>query len=282
MTMSIESVTEKNFLNINRNAWNWRTEQHVNSRFYDVEGFLNGKNSLKEIESKLLGDVRGKTLLHLQCHFGQDTLSLARLGANAVGVDLSDTAIEKAKELNTQLGLNAEFLCCDVYDSPRRIDRKFDIVFTSYGVLGWLPDMDRWASVVGHFLKPGGKIVLVEFHPIVWMLDETLTKIEYAYDSPKPIIETGGTYTETTDNSRHETVTWNHGLGDVVSSLISYGIEMEQLVEYDYSPYDIFQGGTESEPDRFRVLNGKIPLVYAVKGRKKFSKSSPAPGKNVE
>lgn len=262
-------MSDQDYLNINRNAWNWRTGQHFRSRFYDVEGFLAGKNSLNEIEWEMLGDIRGRTLLHLQCHFGQDTLSLARLGAKTVGVDLSDQAIERGKELNEKLGLDAEFLCCDVYDLPNRLDRKFDIVFTSYGVLGWLPDMDRWASVVARFLKPNGLFVLAEFHPMVWMFDETLTKIEYAYDSPEPIVETSGTYTETSDDTRHETVTWNHGLGEVVSSLIRHGIEIGQLTEYDYSPYDIFSDAVESEPGRFRVHDGKMPLVYSIKGRKR-------------
>ncbi len=170
-------MNENDYLDINRVAWNGRTREHVGSVFYDVPGFLAGRNSLNDIERKLLGDIRGRTVLHLQCHFGQDTLSLARLGAKALGVDLSDKAIEKARQLNETLGLDAEFLCSDVYDLPNRLDRKFDVVFTSYGVLGWLPDMDRWASTVSHFLKPGGSFVLVEFHPMVLVFDETFSKI---------------------------------------------------------------------------------------------------------
>lgn len=261
------------YLNANRKAWNWRTEQHFISRFYDTESFLSGKCSLNEIERNLLGDIRGRAILHLQCHFGQDTLSLARLGAKTVGIDFSDEAIGRARKLNDKLGLDAEFLCCDVYDLPNKLDRKFDVVFTSYGVLGWLPNMDRWASVAGYFLKPGGLFVLVEFHPVVWIFDETLTKIEYHYDSSKPIIETGGTYVETSDKSLHETVTWNHGLGDVVSSLIRHGIEIEQLNEYDYSPYGIFQNSDECEPGKFHVHHGKMPLVYSIKGKKKTNRT---------
>lgn len=259
---------EHDYLAVNRASWNWRTGQHFHSRFYDVESFLAGKNSLNEIEMNLLGDVRDKTVLHLQCHFGQDTLSLARLGAKIFGVDLSDEAIRKAGELNAKLGLDAGFLCSDVYDLPNRLDQKFDIVFTSYGVLGWLPDMNRWASVVGHFLKPGGVFVMVEFHPVVWMFDEHFTKIEYAYDSPEPFIETVGTYTDTTDASQFTTVSWNHGLGNVVTSLIRHGVTIDRLTEYDYSPYDIFPDAVESEPGKFRILDGKIPLTYSIKGYK--------------
>ncbi len=262
-------MNHTDYLEINRRAWNWKTGLHCKSRFYDVDGFLAGRNSLNEIETNILGDVRGKSILHLQCHFGQDSLSLARLGAKVVGVDLSDAAIEKAKELNRTLGLDAEFICSDVYDLPNRLNREFDVVFTSYGVLGWLPDLDRWAGVVGHFLKPNGKFVLVEFHPVVWMFDLDFTKIDYPYSSPEPIIEETGTYTDTQDETMMPTVNWNHGLGTVVTALARQKITVEELVEYDYSPYDIFRGTVENEPGRFRLFDGKLPLVYSIVGRRK-------------
>ncbi|HBT76480.1 MAG TPA: SAM-dependent methyltransferase [Planctomycetaceae bacterium] len=257
------------YLEINRRSWNWKTGQHIVSRFYDVDGFLAGKNSLNEIETNILGDVRGKSILHLQCHFGQDSLSLARLGAKVVGIDLSDAAIEKAQELNKTLGLDAEFICSDVYDLPNRLDRKFDIVFTSYGVLGWLPDLERWAGVIGRFTKPSGMFVLVEFHPVVWMFDPDFTKIDYPYSSQEPIIEETGTYTDMQEEAAIPTVNWNHGIGDVVTALIRQKIAVEELVEYDYSPYDIFHGAVESEPGRFHLFDGKMPLVYSLVGRPK-------------
>ncbi len=257
------------YLEINRRSWNWKTEQHYKSRFYDVEGFLAGKNSLNEIETNILGDVRGKSILHLQCHFGQDSLSLARLGAKIVGVDLSDVAIGKAKELNRTLGLDAEFICSDIYDLPNRLNRNFDMVFTSYGVLGWLPDLDRWAAVVGRFTKPNGMLVMVEFHPVVWMFDPDFTKIDYPYSSHDPIIEEAGTYTDTQEEAVMPTVNWNHGIGKVVTALARQKIVVEELIEYDYSPYNVFHGAVESEPGRFRLFDGKIPLVYSLVGRQK-------------
>src|SRR5690606_22988486 len=167
----------KDYLQINKESWNKRTEIHLVSEFYDVKGFLEGKSSLNPIELELFGEISGKSLLHLQCHFGQDTISLSRLGAKTVGVDLSDKAVEAARELAAKDGSDAEFICCDVYDLPDQLDEKFDLVFTSYGTIGWLPDLDKWANVISHFLKPGGKFVFVEFHPYIWMYDDDLNEI---------------------------------------------------------------------------------------------------------
>ncbi|MFM7619546.1 MAG: class I SAM-dependent methyltransferase, partial [Bacteroidota bacterium] len=164
-------MEEEKLFELNRTSWNKRVAVHMKSDFYFLEEFLKGRTSLNEIELNLLGDIRGKSILHLQCHFGQDTLSLARMGAEVTGVDLSDEAIEKAKALNAQMGLNAEFICCNVYDLKNHLDKKFDLVFTSYGTIGWLPDLDRWAEVVSHFLKPSGTFLFVEFHPVMWMFD---------------------------------------------------------------------------------------------------------------
>ena len=125
-----------NYKSVNKQAWNKQVDVHVASEFYNVEGFLKGNNSVPAIDLELLGDIVGKSLLHLQCHFGQDTLSLSRLGANCTGIDLSDKAIKKAQELNKKLGLNAKFICCDVYETPNHLDEKFDIVYTSYGTIG--------------------------------------------------------------------------------------------------------------------------------------------------
>ena len=136
-------MNELNYIEKNKAAWNSRTDHHFNSSFYDVENFLKGKNSLNDIELKLLKDVIGKNILHLQCHFGQDTISLARMGANVTGVDLSDNAINKAIQLANSAKVNATFICCDIYDLPKHLDKKFDIVFTSYGTIGWFPDLSK-------------------------------------------------------------------------------------------------------------------------------------------
>src|SRR5688572_730649 len=147
ISRTMETVTAPDYLEKNRRLWNARTDVHVTSEFYELDKFLAGKSSLNEIELNLLGDLKGKSVLHLQCHFGQDSISLARLGAEVTGVDLSDKAIAKAKELAKQTGANAEFICTDIYELPQHLDKKFDVVFTSYGTIGWLPDLDKWAKI---------------------------------------------------------------------------------------------------------------------------------------
>ena len=165
--------------------WNEWAHLHAGSAFYDVEGFKAGKTSLNPLEMEELGNVAGKTLLHLQCHFGLDSLSWARLGASVTGVDFSDQAIALARSLSQEVGLEAEFVCSDIYELPQVLAGQFDIVYTSYGVLAWLPDLKNWAAVIAHFLKPGGVFFIAEFHPFAMVFDnsETATglRIQYPY-----------------------------------------------------------------------------------------------------
>lgn len=263
---------QPDYLTINRETWNKKTEIHIASEFYDIPGFLKGTNSLKSIELSLLGDVRGKSILHLQCHFGQDTLSLARMGAHVTGIDLSDKAIEKARELAAEIGQDARFICCDVYDLPNQLNEQFDIVFTTYGTIGWLPDLDQWAAIINRFLKPGGQFVFAEFHPVVWMFDDDFQQIAYSYFNSGPIMETiSGTYADQQAPIQQDYVGWNHGLGEVLGSLLSNGMQITHFEEYDYSPYNCFRHTTEFEQGKFRIthLDNRIPMVYALLAEKR-------------
>ena len=263
---------EENYLDVNRNSWNQKTEFHVNSDFYNQEGFLKGVNSLTPIELELLGNIEGKSILHLQCHFGQDTISFSRLGAKAVGVDLSDNAIEKAREIANQLNTDTRFICCDIYNLPNHLKEQFDIVFTSYGTIGWLPDLDKWAKVISNFLKPGGKFVMADFHPVVWMFDDNFEKIGYNYFKSEPIIETvDGTYADKNAPINSKTITWNHSTSELLNSLLSNYLELNTFNEYDYSPYNCFNATEEFEPKKFRIkhLENKIPMVYSIVATKK-------------
>lgn len=261
-----------NYIEINRESWNNRVEAHLKSRFYDLESFVKGKSSLNSIELDLLGDIRGKSILHLQCHFGQDTISLFRLGAEVTGVDLSDKAIDSARQLTRDTNSDANFICCDIYDLPDHLDRQFDIVFTSYGTIGWLPDLDKWAKVISRYLKQNGKLVFVEFHPVVWMFDDNFEKIGYNYFKSDAIIETeNGTYADKSADIVLESVSWNHGLSEVIRSLIKNGLEIISFDEYDYSPYNCFSKTIEFEEGKFRIehLGNKIPMVYSIVAEKK-------------
>lgn len=255
------------YLKINKQLWNNKTEIHVNSEFYDNENFIKGNSSLNSIELELLGNVNDKSILHLQCHFGQDTISLSRLGAKTVGVDLSDKAIETAKDLAKQTNTTAKFICCDVYDLPNHLNQQFDMVYTSYGTIGWLPDLDKWAKVISQFLKPGGQLVFVEFHPVVWMFDDDFKTIKYNYFNVEPIIETEeGTYADKDANIKQESVGWNHDLSEVLNSLIQNGLNINCFNEYNYSPYNCFNNTIEVAPNQYRVkhLGDKIPMVYSL------------------
>lgn len=260
-----------NYIEINKKLWNQRTEIHYNSDFYDVVSFIKGKDSLNPIEIELLGDIKGKKILHLQCHFGQDTISLSRYGAIATGVDFSENAIEKAKKLNEQLGANAKFIQCNIYKLPEILDEKFDIVYTSYGVIGWLPDMKEWAKIINRFLKPKGKFIIVEFHPIVWMFSHDFKKIEFKYMDSDPIIEEPeGTYTDRNSGIKEKSVVWNHGLSSVLNSIIKTGLKITDFKEYNYSPYDCFKNGVKIDDRKFKIkgLEDKIPMIFSLKAEK--------------
>ncbi len=263
-----------NYLEINRKSWNDRVPHHLSSEFYDVQGFLNGKSSLNDIELELLGDVQGKKILHLQCHIGQDSISLSRLGAEVTGIDLSDASIDAARNLAGQCGTDTRFVVSDVYALPENLAEKFDIVFTSYGTIGWLPDLSKWAQVIAHFLKPDGIFVMADFHPFVWMYDDYFKEIAYSYFNVEPIVETvSGTYAERDAAIELDTVGWNHPTSEVLNSLIQEGLEINAFNEYNYSPYNCFRKTEKTGEGRFHIqgFGDKFPYVFAIKATKKPS-----------
>jgi len=253
------------YLNINKEAWDKRTKVHVDSKFYDVEAFKDGKSSLNNVELEQMGDVEGKKLLHLQCHFGQDTLSWARQGAIVTGVDLSTEAIEQANKLNSALGLDATFVEKDIYQFGNENSEKFDVVYTSYGVLCWLPDLSQWANVIANSLVSGGEFHLVEFHTF----NDLLSGYSY-FPCTEPDVEDEGTYTENCDGEKSKMVTWAHSLSEVINALITAGLTIEQFKEYRYSPYNCFEGLEFIAGKGYQMLHKEqqVPLLYAIKARK--------------
>ncbi|MFC1740275.1 class I SAM-dependent methyltransferase [Pseudomonadota bacterium] len=254
-----------NYFEMNRESWNQRAEIHFDSRFYDVDGFMAGNTSLREIELAELTQVDGRRLLHLQCHFGLDTLSWARLGAECTGVDISPVAINKARQLNDQAGLDAQFVSTDVYSYSRGDAAPFDIVFTSYGTICWLPDLDKWAEVVASNLAVGGIFYMAEFHPIYDLL------AGYSYfEQDDPDVEEEATYTENSGDLKTPMAVWSHPMGKVVNALVNAGIAIQRLNEFSFSPYNCFKGMTEREPGRYYLShNGQdVPLVYTITGQR--------------
>ncbi|WP_105188962.1 MULTISPECIES: class I SAM-dependent methyltransferase [unclassified Pseudoalteromonas] len=253
------------YLQINKATWDKRTQVHVASEFYGVDAFKNGRCSLNPIEREQVGDVTGKSLLHLQCHFGQDTLSWARLGAKVTGVDLSSQAIAQANALKHALGLDAQFIEADIYRFGQENTQQYDLVFTSYGTICWLPDLTRWAQIIAGALKVGGEFHLIEFHPV----NDVLSGYAY-FPSEEPDVEEEGTYTENCDGTTSTTVCWSHSLSEVLSALVDAGLCIEAFNEYPYSPYNCFEGLEPVPGLGYQKLhNGQqVPLVYGVKARK--------------
>lgn len=258
---------DNNYLELNRQNWNNRVDGHLTSNFYQMDAFRAGESSLKEIELALLGTIEGKNILHLQCHFGQDTLSLARMGATVTGIDFSDKAIREAQNLAAELSIDATFICCDVYNTSEHLSEKFDIVYTTYGTIGWLPDLNKWAKVIFERLKPGGKLIFVDFHPVVWMFDNDFKQVAYNYFQESPIVEeVSSSYADKEIEITDTTITWNHGLSEVYQALQNAGLTINHFSEYPFSPYDCLNDLIEVEPNRFQVkhLVNKIPMVYAL------------------
>jgi SAM-dependent methyltransferase len=254
-----------NELNINQKHWNQRTEIHVRSKFYQVEQFLRGASSLNQIELSELGEVNHKTLLHLQCHFGLDTLSWARRGAIVTGVDFSDEAIKQANELKKETRLRGDFICADILEYGKKARSRFDIVFTSYGVVCWLPNLQEWAQTIANCLDTHGTFYMVEFHPCLDLF------FGYSYfHTLEPYREETGTYTENSGDFKSACHTWSHSLSDILNALLAAGIEISQFNEFPYSPYNCFDHMEERQPGTFFLTHQgqDLPLLFSIKGRK--------------
>jgi SAM-dependent methyltransferase len=259
------------YFEANKLAWNNKTPVHFNSDFYNIQAFRSGKSSLNKIEIEELGDVSGKTLLHLQCHFGVDTISWARRGAIATGLDFSESAIDVARMLAKEINGNADFVCCNIYDAPQHINDRFDVVYTSYGTIQWLPDLKKWAGIISHFLKPGGIFYMVDFHPIIWMFDEEFKNIRHSYfNSGEPVVEEAhGTYADRNAGLHDVEYTWNHSISDVLNALIHSGLKISFFNEYNYSPYNCFNNMVETAAGEWKIkgFEDKIPLVFSLSAK---------------
>jgi SAM-dependent methyltransferase len=253
-------------INSNRKLWDNFASVHVNSPFYDVPGFLKGKSSLSALELGLLGDVRGKSILHLQCHFGLGTLSMSRLGGSVTGVDFSEVAIKTARELNDQLGLNAKFVLSEVTQLENSLDAEFDIVLASFGIIGWHSDLKKWAQIVSRFLKRGGKLCFAEFHPVRWMLSDDFSRIQYSYFNRGVIVEENAkSYAEREAGHLGTAYGWNHSLGELFEALEGEGLTVTNFREYDYSVSGGLQNAIEID-GRYYVkgLEHMLPLMYSL------------------
>ena len=262
----------------NRRNWDERVPIHRRSAFYDVAGFLAGGSALEAGEIAEVGDVAGKSLLHLQCHFGVDTLCWARLGATVTGLDFSGEGVRTARALAAEAGIEAEFVEANVYDAVEALaGRAFDVVYTSRGVLVWLPDLARWAEVVAALLKPGGVFYLREGHPFAHVFDDEAESglfVRYPYfRGPEPDRwDEPGTYAEpAAETVENETYEWSHTIGAIVTAIARAGLVIEFLHEFDSLRWQAFPWMEPGEEAGSWVLPGhraNVPLAYSIRARK--------------
>lgn len=269
-------MSMEDYLATNRDRWNDLVEPHSKSDYYDVEGFRKGGSRLQFFEADEVGDVTGKTLLHLMCHIGLDTMSWARLGAKATGVDFAQEAVDFGNQLASELELDATFVCSDVNGLPDNLDGQFDIVYTSSGVLHWLPDLKKWAEVIAHFMKPGGMFYITEIHPIAQIFDDKEAspdpRLGYPYFHRKDpmMFLPKATYADFNAKVDHPLeFAWIHHMGEIVSTLAAQGLRIEFLNEFPFSTSGKpFLHQHEDGLWRLQLEEGEIPMSFSLKATK--------------
>ena len=261
----------------NRALWDEWADINARSALYGLEEFKTGGVKIPQFMQDEVGDVTGKSLLHLQCHFGMDTLSWARLGAKVTGVDFSPRAIELATQLAQELSIDARFVFADVLEADRALDERFDVVFTSIGVVGWLRDLRRWAQVVAYFVKPGGFFYICDVHPFSLVFDDELEdpvlRFRYPYFTrDEPIeIETKGSYADQEADVRQAVhYGWVHDMGEIVTVLAEAGLRIEYLHDHPYGIEVQFPFMQQRDDGRYYLPDGvpEIPLLFSLKATK--------------
>jgi 2-polyprenyl-3-methyl-5-hydroxy-6-metoxy-1,4-benzoquinol methylase len=258
----------------NKAFWDHIAPVHHNS-YASIDELRSGGTGLDDIQLRELGDVHNKSVLHLQCHIGTDSISLERQGAHVTGVDFSTRSIEIAQQLNSELNATVAYICCDIYDLANHLDEKFDVVYTTQGVLTWLADIDRWGELVAHFLKPGGFLYLMDIHPIVYIFDNDTAhslKIKFPYFASEPFFcqDEIADYSDPKHVSDHPTFEWIWTMSDIVNSLLKNNLSLAFLNEFHKLFY---RGFTTMKKDgtgwwRLPRYDKKLPLMFTLKAVK--------------
>jgi SAM-dependent methyltransferase len=271
-------MKQKNFFETNRRNWEDRVPIHLRDAngFYGIDAFLAGVDPIGPTVTVELGDVRGRRLLHLQCHFGLDTLTLARRGAEATGLDFSPSAIAAARDLARRAGIAARFVEGNVYDAATLAPGPFDIVYSTWGTICWLPDIARWAQVIAKVLAPGGILYFADTHPAAAMLEEFDGRLVATYPTPTPAdapveFEDKTTYNDDpTPLANSKTYVWIHSISGIVSGLLGAGLRIEMLHEHDWLAFKLFPMMVRAGEEGYRLPDGvpSIPLALSLKARK--------------
>ncbi len=263
------------YRSVNLANWDERAPAHAKSPDYAVDRFLKDPTYLSDVvrfDRPQLGNIRGARGVHLQCHIGTDTVSLARLGAQMSGLDFSPAALQEARRLATETAADVSFVEADLYDAVTALGAgRFDLVYTGIGALCWLPDIERWAEVVSTLLVPGGRLFLREGHPMLWALGnprpDGLLAVEHPYfGRPEPTLDTDeGTYVATDTTFEYNTAyAWSHGLGEIVSALLSQSLRITGLTEHDSVPWNALPGLMEQvEGGEFRLADRPWRLAHS-------------------
>lgn len=267
------------FRAINRDNWDSRVDIHVGSEEYSVADYISDPQHISSVvcfDKAKLGDVTGKSLLHLQCHIGTDTVSWARLGATVTGLDFSEKAIAAARRLSEEAGTPASFIVSELYDAPQLPVGPFDIVYTGVGAICWLPDIRGWARVVAGFLESGGTFHMREGHPVLWSLDwedpDGKLALKYPYFEGRPNeFEEEATYAGAGVVSSPKTYDWNHGMGETLTALIDAGLSIEHVEEYDFCEWKAMDTMVEIGDGRWSYPEGhlRVPLMWSVLATKR-------------
>ncbi|MEI2786690.1 MAG: class I SAM-dependent methyltransferase [Candidatus Nanopelagicales bacterium] len=267
------------YVEVNRRNWDERARVHASSQEYGLERFHGDPAFLSDVvryDQPRLGDIAGQRVVHLQCHIGTDTLSLARLGAQVTGLDLSGESLRVARDL---AGGAVEYVQAEVYQAREVLEGQFDLVYTGIGALCWLPDVHRWAQVVASLLRPGGRLFIREGHPVLWAMDYDTPgelRITYPYfTTTDPIVETVPTSYAGTDQTIANATThsWNHGLAEIVTALLDNGMTLTALEEHRSVPWNPFPAGMMRQGDlgEFFLIEHpeRLPLTYTLQALKR-------------
>ncbi|GAB3878328.1 class I SAM-dependent methyltransferase [Kibdelosporangium lantanae] len=269
------AMSDLDKITANQEGFNLRARAHLQSSYYDVEKVKQGQNMLRRLEREELGDVSGKSLLELQCHIGVNSISLARMGASVVGTDISDEAIDIANGIATEVGADARFVQANLYDLPQVLDGEFDMVFTGYGTLSFLPDIPTWAKVAASYVKPGGTLTIVEIHPILNLfndVDGELRVVRSLFQSRQVHHEMSSSYADRIEDEvpveKHSIYGWRWTIEEVLNSLVAAGMTIERVREVPYDARQRLPLMVEDGERNWRIPGDPIPLSFACVARK--------------
>lgn len=258
------------YFKANNQAWNQKVCYDVASDYYDIKGFKSGKNSLYPLDIQLLGNVKGKRVLHLQSYLGLDSISLSRMGAEVVAIDFCHNAIDFAQNLGVELNVDTRFICSNIYDIENLGLGEFDLVYMSYGAICWLPDIDKLIKKISCFLKPEGEFILIDFHPLAISFDllrEESIKFSYFNQKDNPIeIHRKGTYADVNAPVETTEFNWNHSLDEIISSFTGNNFGIIDFKEYPFLPMDGFPNLELGNDGHYHVVNAydKYPLLFSL------------------